>query len=69
MFKEAMKDYNETCWKPSLGWIKRHWKGYTLFVVSVYAVGYGIGWMLNRWEEHKTIKELNEVLGNNKEES
>ena len=41
--KKAMKDDNETCLKPSLGWIKRHWKGYTLFVVGIYAVSYGIG--------------------------
>ena len=54
--KKAMKDCNETCLKPSLGWIKRHWKGYTLFVVGIYAVAYGIGVAYSRWENGKDIR-------------
>lgn len=63
---KAMKDYNETCLKPSLGWLKRHWKGYTLFVVGIYAVSYWIGVAYARWEIHK---EMNELVKKSEEES
>ena len=65
---KAMKDYNETCLKPSLGWIKRHWKGYALFVVGVYVVSYGIAVALSRLENEKFIKAMGELVKKAEEE-
>ena len=66
---KAMKDYNETCLKPSLGWIKRHWKGYTLFVVGFYAVSYGIGVAYSRWQNERFILAMGELVKKAEEES
>lgn len=34
----ALKEYNETVMKPSWNWMKKHWKGYSVFVISMVAV-------------------------------
>lgn len=30
---EALKEYNEIVWKPGWKWVRKHWKGYTVFCV------------------------------------
>ena len=69
--KKAMKDYNETCLKPSLGWIKRHWKGYTLFVVGIYAVAYGIGvaYCWKNGKDRRSIQAMDKLDKKSEEES
>lgn len=39
MFK-ALKEYNEMVFKPSCKWMKRHWKGYSVFTLVVYAISF-----------------------------
>lgn len=36
MFK-ALKEYNEMVMKPSTKWLKRHWKGYSIFLLATCA--------------------------------
>lgn len=33
----AMKEYKNEVLKPSMGWLKKHWKGYTAFTVLICA--------------------------------
>ena len=70
--EKAMEDYNETCLKPSLRWVERHWKGYTLFVVVIYAVAYGLGVAYSRWENGKNkrfIQAMDKLAKKSEEES
>lgn len=39
MFK-ALKEYNEMVMKPSIKWTKRHWKGYSIYCLVVYAISF-----------------------------
>ena len=33
----AMKEYKTMVLKPNIGWLKKHWKGYTAFTVLIMA--------------------------------
>lgn len=35
--KEFFKDYKEMCIDPQQMWLKKHWKGYVLMTVAMYA--------------------------------
>lgn len=35
--KEFFKDYMEMCIKPNRMWMKKHWKGYVLMYLIMYA--------------------------------
>lgn len=37
---KALKEYNEMIMRPSWGWLKRHWKGYSVFCAIVMVVPY-----------------------------
>lgn len=39
MFK-ALKEYNEMVMKPSNEWMKRHWKGYSIFLLASFMAGF-----------------------------
>lgn len=49
--KNFFKDYNDMCIKPQLGWMKKHWKGYTLMLLGSYAAGYAIGKAIENKDE------------------
>lgn len=34
----ALKEYNEMVWKPSWRWMKKHWKGFSVFYITVMLV-------------------------------
>lgn len=36
--KEFWTDYNEMVWKPYLGWMKKHWKGFILLNAVVMII-------------------------------
>lgn len=36
--RKIMKDYKDLVYDPQIEFIKRHWKGYTLTTVGIYAV-------------------------------
>lgn len=36
----ALKEYNEMIWRPSWKWLKKHWKGYSVFLVILMIVPY-----------------------------
>lgn len=35
----ALKEYNEMVMRPSLKWLKKHWKGYSVFVAVISMIG------------------------------
>lgn len=39
MFKEFWTDYNEMVIKPQNEWLKKHWKGYTVFYAVTFVAG------------------------------
>ena len=39
MFKEFWTDYKEMVIKPQNEWLKKHWKGYTVFCAVTFVVG------------------------------
>ena len=64
MFK-AMKEYWNEVFKPSCRWLKKHWKGYLVFSIIVYAVT--LGPYLYEW--YKAEKEPKQSINNDLEES
>lgn len=53
-FKTFWKDYNDMIVKPQTKWMKLHWKGYILMLVTFFAGGYAIG----KVYENKVNKDL-----------
>lgn len=39
MFKEFWIDYKEMVVKPQNDWLKKHWKGYTVFCAVMFVAG------------------------------
>lgn len=39
MFKEFWIDYKEMVVKPQNDWLKKHWKGYTVFCAAMFVAG------------------------------
>lgn len=42
----ALKDYKEMVWDPWMGWLKIHWKFYTVICAVSCAVGFLWGWFV-----------------------
>lgn len=47
----ALKDYNDMIMKPSWRWLKKHWKGYLVLLVIIYAVPY-LWWYSDQIKEY-----------------
>lgn len=59
----ALKEYKETVWKPSWRWVKKHWKGYSVFL-AICMFGPYVWWY---WSDIKTF--IKSKFKKNKEES
>ena len=57
--KSFFKDYWEMCLKPSGKWIKKHWKGYLVYIIICFFGGVGIG----IFKEKKLEKESEKFSG------
>ncbi len=56
----AMKEYKTMVLKPSMGWLKKHWKGYTAFTVLIIAAEF-------LWIFRNDVKEKIENVFHNEE--
>ncbi|MCM1363445.1 MAG: hypothetical protein NC215_00475 [Ruminococcus sp.] len=48
MIRRFFSDYKEMVIMPTRQWLRMHWKGYALFVVICYTIGFIIGYGLMR---------------------
>ena len=63
----ALKEYKEMVWNPSWKWVKKHWKGYSVFVLIISVIG-GFGPYL--WYYRSDVTEyIKNKFTKNEEES
>ena len=63
----ALKEYNEMVMRPSWKWLKKYWKGYSVFVLVISVIG-GFGPYL--WYYRSDITEyIKSKFKNHEEES
>lgn len=49
----ALKEYNEMVWKPAWRWMKKHWKGLSVFYITVMLVEFI--WLFGWYDDIKEI--------------
>lgn len=54
----VLRDYRTMVVRPQLSWIKKHWKGYTIFLIIVFIASfvyewYDVGHQIGDFVQHK----------------
>lgn len=67
MFKKFWTDYKEMVIEPQNEWLKKHWKGYTVFCAATFVAG-AVGTIVHfkikdKIEEKRYKKRLEETYG------